>query len=67
MIFELMICLSLFARLWTFFGSIFFAFAMISLIALADSDPITFDGVVPKGSDMPASQVDQAYEVEKTH
>ena len=53
--------------LWTFFGSFFFAGAMIGLIALAEFDPITFKGVVPEGSDMPATQVDQAYDVEKTH
>ena len=59
--------------LWTFFGSIFFAAAMIGLIALADFNPITFgsdgtnDGVVPYGSDMPAHQADQAYEAETAH
>jgi len=51
--------------LWSFFGSLFFASAMIALIALAEYDPITFKGVVPKGSDMPQTQVDQAYDVDK--
>ena len=53
--------------LWSFFGSIFFAGAMIGLIALADFNPITFKGVVPEGSDMPRTQVDKAYDVNTDH
>jgi len=48
--------------LWSFFGSIFFAATMIALIALADFNPITFEGVLPYGSDQPETQVDQAYD-----
>ena len=53
--------------LYTFFGSLVMAGAMIGLIALADFNPITFKGVVPKGSDMPRTQVEKAYDVEKSH
>jgi hypothetical protein len=51
--------------LWSFFGSFFFAGAMIGLIALADFNPITFKGVVPYGSDMPPTQAPQAYDIDK--
>lgn len=48
---------------WTFYGSLFFGAVMILLIALADFNPITFKGVLPYGSDLPETQVDQAYDL----
>lgn len=48
--------------LWTFFGSIFFAGAMIGLIALADFNPITFKGNLPQGSSLPETQRHEAYD-----
>lgn len=48
---------------WTFFGSLFFAAAMILIIALAEFNPITFDGLLPYGSDLPETQKDQAYDI----
>jgi hypothetical protein len=52
------------AIIWTFFGSIFFAFVMISLILLAELNVITFKGAVPYGSDMPAHQASEAYDLD---
>lgn len=48
---------------WSFYGSLFCATTMILLIALADFNPITFKGVLPYGSDLPETQVDQAYDL----
>lgn len=50
--------------LWIFFGSLGVATAMISILTLAEFNPITFKGVLPYGSDMPETQVDQAYDLD---
>lgn len=34
---------------WIFFGSLFFAAALIAIFAGAYADPITFDGMMPEG------------------
>lgn len=48
---------------WAFYSSLFLATVMVLLIALADFNPIIFKGVLPEGSDMPRTQVDQAYDI----
>ena len=51
--------------LWIFFGGLFIASAMISILTLAEFNPITYKGVLPYGSDLPETQVDQAYDLDQ--